>query len=295
MDLTAITSFIRVAETGSFSVASEQLFITQPAVSKRVSNLEAELGTALFDRISRQITLTEAGRLFLPRAKALLQDAVDLKRAVTNLSGEVTGRLLLGTSHHIGLHRLPPILKQYANEYPDVQLDIRFQDSEEACRAVETGELEMAIVTLPIEPMKRLEAIQVWHDPLAIVVGERHPLSNRRGLTIEDLAEHQAVLPSASTYTRLILEQALSEKDLSLQVTMSTNYLEILKMLVTIGQGWSLLPHSMLDASLKQLKIKAFALSRELGLVFHQSRTLSNAAQAMIDTCLLRSSNSPLK
>ena len=109
MDLASLDTFIAIAETGSFSAAGERLHLTQPAVSKRIAALEQQLDARLFDRIGREISLTEAGRALLPRAYQILNVLDDTRRALTNLNGEVSGRLTLATSHHIGLHRLPPL------------------------------------------------------------------------------------------------------------------------------------------------------------------------------------------
>lgn len=111
MDLANLNAFIAIAETGSFSEAGERLHLTQPAVSKRIAGLEQQLGVRLFDRLGREIGLTQAGRALLPRAYQILNVLDDTRRALTNLSGEVSGRLTLATSHHIGLHRLPALLR----------------------------------------------------------------------------------------------------------------------------------------------------------------------------------------
>jgi DNA-binding transcriptional LysR family regulator len=212
MDINSLKAFIKVAEEGSFSLAGESLHLTQPAISKRIAVLESELGTRLFDRIGRQVSLTEGGRALLPRALHMLDEVADIRRSLASLKGEVAGTLSMGTSHHIGLRRLPPILRQYSTQYPEVQLDIHFMDSESACSAVEQGRLELGIVTLPTRPAPNLELIPLWQDPLYFVVSPDHPLSNLPQPSLEALAQHQAVLPGMGTYTREILEQALAPK-----------------------------------------------------------------------------------
>ncbi|WP_321528413.1 LysR family transcriptional regulator [Sedimenticola selenatireducens] len=287
MDINALKAFLAVAETASFSVAAEQLHLTQPAVSKRVASLEEELNTRLFDRISRRISLTEAGRQLLPRAQRMIYELEDIRRSISNLNGEVNGRLTMGTSHHIGLRRLPPALKRYSRNYPEVQLDIRFMDSETACSAVLQGDLELAIVTLPTEPIANLTTRPIWHDPLLFVVSTEHPLASCRRVSLADLVSYQAVLVAKGTYTQRILERALQPLGLSLKIGMATNYFETLKMMVSIGLGWSLLPETMTHApDLKVLDISELQLSRTLGAVTHTNRSLSNAAQAMVDACL---------
>ncbi len=282
MDIEALRGFVAVAETGSFSAAAERLFITQPAVSKRIALLESELGAALFDRIGRRIRPTPAGTALLARARAILNEVEDAKRSLSNLADTVVGPLSLGTSHHIGLHRLPPALKRYSEMYPTVHLDLRFMDSEQACGAVEQGELELAIVTLPRTPARRLSLIPVWDDPLEIVVGTRHPLAGRRQLKMSALCGYPAILPGAGTFTREIILSALQSVRADLKIGLSTNYLEVLKMLVSIGLGWSALPHTLIDRELKVVHIENVAIRRELGIVTHGARSLSNAASAMI-------------
>lgn len=281
MDIASLKAFLAVADAGSFSLAAEHLFLTQPAISKRIAALEGELDTRLFDRIGRTVSLTEAGRALQPRARAILVDIEDSVRAITNLSGEVHGTLRFATSHHIGLHRLPPALKAFTRQHPDVRLDIRFMDSEAACLAVEHGELELAIVTLPPDPSQNLSLDPVWEDPLGIVVSHEHPLSTKRHTTLSALLEHPAILPATGTYTRQIAERAFSAAGATLDVALSTNYLETIRMLVAVGIGWSLLPLTMLDNQLRHLEVPELRLERTLGVVAHRERTLSNAAHAL--------------
>ncbi|MBI5613051.1 MAG: LysR family transcriptional regulator [Gammaproteobacteria bacterium] len=282
MDISALRAFLAIAETGSFSRAADAIFVSQPAISKRIAGLEDELGARLFDRIGRRVQLTPVGQALVNPARAILNDIEDAKRRVANLSGEIGGRLGLGTSHHVGLHRLPPALKRFHQDYPGVHLDLRFMDSETACGAVERGELELAIVTLPTASLGPLNATPVWDDPLEIVVGNSHPLATKRRIDADALVRHPAVLPGIGTFTRELILAALGSRREQLRVGMSTNYLEVLKMLVAIGLGWSALPHTLIDDELKVVHIKEIKIRRELGVVTHSARTLSNAAQAMI-------------
>ena len=285
MEIAALQAFVEVADQGSFSAAAEALYLTQPAVSKRVAQLESELDARLFDRIGRRVSLTAAGNVLLPRARRLINDARELKRVVADLSGEVRGRLVMGTSHHIGLHRLPLPLKRFTEHFPLVELDIRFMDSEAACRAVETGDVELAIVTLPHEPPASLTLQTIWDDPLAFMVAIDHPLAARRKVTLAELLEYPAVLPGSTTYTRAILERAVRDAGSQLRVGMATNYLETLHMLVATGLGWSLLPATVLDDKVREFEVDGMQLSRELGAVTHRRRSLSNAAIEMINVC----------
>lgn len=286
MDLHALHAFIEVADHGSFSEAAESLYLTQPAISKRVALLESELNTKLFDRIGRKIHLTESGQALLPKARRLLNDAREIKQTLNDLSGKTAGKLTMATSHHIGLHRLPTPLKNFTQSYPDVELDIRFMDSEEACHAVELGDLELAIVTLPPDSNPNLKVETIWHDPLNFVIGPDHPLNSKSHIELTDLLNYPAVLPGHSTYTRGVLERSVNTERESMKVAMTSNYLETLRMLVATGLGWSLLPAILIDNSIRPLQVNSVGhLQRQLGAVTHAKRSLSNAGKAMIGAC----------
>lgn len=281
MDITNLNAFLEVARHRSFSLAAQALYITQPATSKRIHSLEQELGTPLFNRINRKVTLTEAGHTLLPRVQALRNELEDIRRIASNLSGNLQGFLVMGTSHHIGLHRLPPALTYFNREHPSVRLDLHFVDSEQACLAVERGELELALITLPTELPEQLQAQRIWTDRMHVVTNHEHPLGKQPEVSLEELVKHRCVMPGKDTYTYRIIRQALAPYDSQLDVYISTNYLETLKMLVSSGLGWSLIPHTLLDDSLVVIETP-LTLHRQLGVIFHHKRTLSNAAKILL-------------
>lgn len=283
MDPQSLQAFLAVADNASFSRAADQLHLTQPAVSKRIAVLEGQIDARLFDRIGRHVSLTEAGRLLLPRARQILVMVDDSRRALGNLSGDVGGSLTLATSHHIGLHRLPPLLRQYTRTHPEVRLDLHFLDSEEAYQGVLDGELEIAVVTLALHPDPQLEVIPVWIDRLSFVCARDHSLARKGALTLAELCEFDAVLPGPLTFTRGLIEARFAEAGLRLPVGVSTNYLETLKMMTTIGLGWSLLPEGLVTDDLHVLEVDHPPVLRPLGYLIHRSRTLSNAARAMLE------------
>ncbi|MBI3545557.1 MAG: LysR family transcriptional regulator, partial [Gammaproteobacteria bacterium] len=199
MDISALQAFMAVAETGSFSRAAERIFLTQPAISKRIAALEKQLGARLFDRIGRGIRLTESGEALLLRARFVLKELEDVKRGIANLSGAISGELLLATSHHVGLHRLPGPLKKFHERYTQVRLNLRFMDSEKACMAVAKGDLELAVVTLPPAKLASLRMQKIWDDPLDIVVSREHPLAQEAHPSAQMLLDYPAILPGPGT------------------------------------------------------------------------------------------------
>ena len=282
LDLEQLRAFVEVAQQRSFSRAAAQLHLTQPAISKRIAALERHLDTALFDRIGRAVVLTQTGAHLLASALEVLQRLKDAETAVRNTNGQVDGTLVIATSHHIGLHRLPEVLRSFSVAYPSVQLNIRFEDSEVAHDLVRNGACELAVVTLDPSRATQLASVPLWQDRLRFVACREHVL-NAAPIRLADLCLHAAILPGSATYTGRIISMLFTDAGLKLRVTMSTNHLETIRMLVSIGLGWSALPETMLDESLDVLKlIDAPQLQRDLGCVLHPERTLSNAAQAFL-------------
>lgn len=296
MDIQDIRAFLKVNETGSFSRAAEALFITQPAVSKRIASLEQSLGIPLFDRIGKTVQLTEAGLVLLPGYQRILEEIDESHRIISNLRETTSGQLKLATSHHIGLHRLPPVLKKFSKNYPEVALDLQFMDSEQATQLVLQGEIELGIITLPSQTNERLSLQNIWHDPMHFVVASDHSLSSNTTITRKQLLAEPSILPSSGTYTRALINTALGTMAETkagttdkINILMETNYLETIKAMVKIGLGWGVLPDSMLDKSLIKLPVKNIKMQRELGTVSHKARTYSSPANALLKLLVIDS------
>lgn len=283
MEVSHLRAFAAIAASGSFSAAAEQLHLTQPAVSKRLAALEEELGVALFDRLGRRVELTEAGRALLDRVPEVEMSLRRAAQAVRDLDGEITGPLRLATSHHIGLHRLPPILSRYQALYPAVQLDIEFLDSEQAYERLRTGSIELAVVTLAPGDVSQLHSEAIWRDDLVVMVAPHHDLAKNTPVSVADLADHPAVLPGLDTFTGQIIHRHFDRAGETLQLRMATNYLETLRMMAVVGLGWTILPSSMATKELTCLPLRGATLSRTLGLVHHHERSLPRSAQAFVD------------
>jgi DNA-binding transcriptional LysR family regulator len=277
MNFTDLRTFLAVADAASFSAAAEQLHLTQPAVSKRIQSLEAELDVKLFDRVGKRVYLTQAGTVLVPQANNILAMLADTEKQLHNLSENITGVLHLATSHHIGLHRLAPVLREFTRLYPDVQLNIAFEDSEVAHDLVRQGVSELAVVTLNPAGDRQLHYTPVWHDPLVFVSAEQID----GAVTMQEVAQMPCVLPGTGTYTGRIVVERFADEGLTLTPTMSTNYLETIGMLVSVGLGWSVLPRSMVD-DLHIINVACPTMARTLGHVINPARSVSNAATAFM-------------
>jgi len=282
MDNQNLKAFITVADCGSFSDAADQLYITQSAISKRIAQLELQIGKKLFDRIARQVSLTEAGKELLPRAQRILKEYEDALQAINDLSGEASGTLRLAISHHLGLHRLPPVLKQFSQQYPNVTLDIEFMDSEKAYELVLHGESEVAVITLALDSHHNINSKKIWDDPLRFICAQDHPLANLKKPKLSDLAEYPIILPGLNTYTGRIIQNLFQREGIPLKAPMSTNYLETISTMVEIGLGWSVLPETLVR-DLHVMPFKQISIERELGYIHHMKRSLSNAAVGFLN------------
>lgn len=283
MNIDNLRAFASVAERGSFSGAASQLHLTQPAVSKRIAVLESELGVSLFDRLGRSTELTEAGRALLARIPDVEQSLQRAAQAVRDLAKEVGGPLRIATSHHVGLHRLPPVLSTFQRRYPAVNLDIAFVDSEQAYDLLRSGDIELAVVTLAPGDVSRLHSEALWTDRLSVMVAREHALAGQRRVHLADLAAHPALLPGPDTFTGQIVRRHFAAAGLVLIQRMATNYLETLRMLASVGLGWTVLPRFMAGDGLHCLGVHGTPLQRTLGLLTHGERSLSRGARAFAD------------
>jgi len=291
MQINQIKAFLTVAELESFSLAAERLHITQPAVSKRIRQLEISVGTELFDRISKRSILTPDGKAFRPHAERILQELKSYRFSLSRQQDSPSGSLSFATSHHIGLHRLPATLRDFKIRYPQVDLDLHFMDSEDACVAIANNELELAIVTLPEIADDKLECEPVWIDQLVVVTANDHALAGQQEIDPVDLLEHAAILPSIGTFTRKIINNLFASNKDKLKIILETNYLETIKVMVSANLGWSILPRSMVDASLSGHRLRDLDVQRPLGIVTRKKRTLSLSSSAMIELLRQRKAN----
>lgn len=277
-------AFLAVAEHRSFSAAASALFITQPAVSKRIHSLENSLEECLFDRLAKQVSLTPAGQKLLPAARRVLSEVANCRAELQTIGGQIAGPLALGTSHHIGLRRLPTILREYIHTHPAVRVDLQLADSEDALERVLDNRLEIAVITLPSEPKNGLVVEALWLDPLVFCVATGHTLAALKSVTPPELVAHTALLPTRSSATRRLLEEQLQPHGQRLGQVLETNYLETNKGLAAAGLGWTLLPESMIEDDLEVLDLQGLSLHRKLGVVWREGKTLSAAANAFIDS-----------
>ena len=156
------------------------------------------------------------------------------EQSVRDLAGEIAGTLRLATSHHIGLHRLPPVLSRFSTDCPAVNIDIEFMDSERAYELITQGKIELAVVTLSPEDSVQFTRRNVWRDQLEFMVAPDHELAQCSRVDMATLATAAAVLPGLNTYTGQIVKSLFDQHGLDLNVSMMTNYLETIRMMASV-------------------------------------------------------------
>lgn len=283
LDTQQVLAFLAVAESGSFSKAARRLHVTQPAVSKRVAQLEHLLGHPLFDRISRRVMLTEEGERLLPVARGVRQslyEFVDEATADQNLLG---GRLGLGLSHYCGLHLLPEVLRTFTLRYPDVLLDLAFLDSEAAIEAVHSGRITIAYATLPPRVGDEVETTPLWHELLLPIAANHVVEREPSGIDLHALGRRlPVILPAEHTSTRQAIDRWLDEINLLPPAVIEVNQLDSIAVLTSTGVGWSILPETLHTPGLRTLDPGSGVIlpSRRLGLVRRHGGDLSRLAEA---------------
>lgn len=289
LDFQGLAALVKIAELGSFSAASQSLHISQPAVSKRIKVLEDEVGSPLFDRIGRRLQLTEAGNALVPIAKRIMAEIDEASLVMNNLALNVTGTLNIACSHHIGIHRLPHVLKAYRQLHPDVNLELQFMSSEEAIAALKKRHIELAFITLPKKISNELNETKLWRDELCFAASGEHPLANRKQVQLNELAYSDCILPEINTTTFELVAQLFNSHKLPLKPTIPVNYIETIRTLVASGLGWSVLPQNMIQSPLVELPVSAAKPVRHLGYLSMRGRTMSNAAKRFIEVLHARS------
>jgi len=286
MNFYQLAYFKKVAETNSISRAADTLLITQPAVSRQIKALEDELGERLFDRIGKKVYLTRAGEVLYAHVGRILRSVEEAKIAVKDMSAECSGQLIIGTSDHISIHRLPDVLKAYINAFPKVDLKLRCHRSETIVDLVNRNLVDLGVVTLP-HMSARLVSKTIWKDPMSLVFSKNHPLASLGIIRLKDIAHYGMILPEPGTATRKMIDLAFSKKRLTPNVTMEVAYLETIKSLVRVGLGISVLPDKAVETEVKsgvlaKARIVDVIFSRDLGVVYLKDKFLSKPVQEFL-------------
>ncbi len=297
MNLDYLQTFIAIARESHMTRAAEQLHLTQPAVSAQLSKLEDELGQKLFDRTSKGMVLTEAGRTFKVYAERSLAAMEDGRTALDELIGLRSGSLAVGGGATATTYLLPPVLGRFHEEQPEIRFFVREQSSQQSIVDVLEGKLDLGIVTLPIkapnetrEPISRLEIVPWVEDELRLIVPPDHPASGAKSFEWGDLDGQPLVLFEAGSAVREIIDERVEKAGIDLDIVMELRAIESIKQMVAQGIGAGFVSQFALSRADEGLRCLKDPISRRLAIAYRSDRTQSPAARAFFEMLQSQSS-----
>jgi len=288
MTLEQLRIFVAVAERQHVTQAARALNLAQSAASAAIAALEAQHGARLFHRVGRGIELTEAGRQFLPEARAVLARAEAAELVLAELAGLRRGRLLVQASQTIAAYWLPHHLVAFHRRYPGIELRLAIGNTAQVAGAVIDGSAELGFVEGVVQD-SRLLVTPVAPDRLVLVTGPEHPWAARTEIAPAELADTAWVLREPGSGTRDAFEALLESHGLTLpavQVAMELPSNESVRAAVEAGAGATVISASVAAAGLEAglLHLVRFAIpERRYAALRHRDRPQSSAAAALLD------------
>lgn len=280
--LADLRAFVTVGELRSFAAAARALHLSQPALSRRITNLEGMLGVRLFDRTTRHVELTLLGRRFLAQVRGLVEgldrSVLSLRDAAELEAGDVTIGSVLSTVHHF----LPPVIKAFHERHPHVLVRILEQGADEVLASVKHGEADLALNYIGMQDPD-VEFSPLLKEPYVLACPVGHPLAKRRSVRWDELAAYPLARVSHSSRNRLFIDQALAELPPLPRPICEVRHVSTLIGLVESGLGVAVVPQLTLPrspATVVGVRLENPAISRTLGIIRLGGRSLSPAAAA---------------
>ncbi len=236
--------FVVAAEVENFSVAAQELNLSQPAVTQRIRALERQLGVKLFERQGRRVHLSEAGAFLLPMAKDLLRRSNRLEEVMQSLRGEVVGHLVVGCSTTTGKYLLPPLMARFIERYPGVQATVRVGSRNRVLELLAAREVNLAFTSAMI-PRREVRYHRFVDDEVVLIVPAGHPWTQRKEVEPGELLQARLILREPQSGTYQAMEQALAQHDISvdeLQTVMTLGNSEAVILAVEEGIGVGFVP-----------------------------------------------------
>lgn len=294
MTLEQLRIFVAVAEREHVTQAARDLNLTQSATSAAVAALEAQYQTKLFDRIGRRIKLTEAGRVFLIEAQAVLTRAASAETVLADLTGLKRGSLTLGASQTVANYWLPALMHRYRVRLPGISLRLRIGNTQSVSGWVQEGAVDIGFVEGAIDdPAFIIEPVA--DDELVLVVNPGHDWAKRRPVTADDLTKSRWVLRELGSGTRAIFEEALAERGVnlsSLDVALELPSNEAVRAAVEAGGGATVISWLVVAGSLKAKSLALVDLKmskRRFFVLRNKERYLTRAMREFYENTIVRS------
>jgi DNA-binding transcriptional LysR family regulator len=279
MHFRQLKTFLAVAETLSFTRASEQVHLAQSSVTEQIQALEADLGAALFDRTKRRLRLTEAGKRFCAHANDLLMRANEARLAVAETAGHASGQLMIGGLETLCAARMPTLLASFRQAHPTADYRLKVANSTGLRNLIQQGALDIGFGYGDPLPTTELEAEIVGHEHLVAIAPPGHRLRSRRVVGTGDLAAEAFLVTGQGCIYRAMFERAFSaHRPVRPTVVGEFGSLAAIRSLVANGVGCALLPHSAVaDRTYDELRLPLADVANAVpvSMFWHRRRTPS--------------------
>ena len=285
MELSELRVFLKVASERSFSRAAMKLHRTQPAVSQSVRRLEDTVGERLFDRATKDATLTEAGRLLRDYAERLLRLSEEAEAAVKDLRDLRRGRVLVG-ANEASVHVVLPLVQRFRTTHPLVHVDVRRIPSRQIGAEVAQGSLDFGVLTFP-PAEQRLGSLVLGHDELVMLVHPSHPLAGAKDVTLAECGRQTLIAHNDPSHVRERVLRLFEQHHIPANILVSLPSLEGIKRAVAMQMGVALLPRRCAESEIARGELVALGmpeirLRRQVRLVYRKSGERSHAATAFL-------------
>jgi DNA-binding transcriptional LysR family regulator len=275
MHINVLRYFLEIVRVRSIRAAAENLHIAASALSRHVANLEHEFGVPLFERLPRGIRLTPAGEVFAAGAAQTLRQINRIRNEVDDLRGLQRGHVAIYAVEGVVADFLLPVLSRFGRSYPKITYDIDVTGTEQVLHALRNDLGDIGIAFNP-NPDPHIEVVYEAKHPVYIIASSKHPLANRKSLTLQELAKETLGLPDLSFGVRRLLDRCAAKVGIAIKPSLTINSIEMAKAYVRSGAGLSVLP--------------AFAIGRECaaGELVAISIRDANLTHAVVSLCVQR-------
>jgi len=285
MDINQLEVFLAVAQEKSFSRAAEALHRTQPAVSQAIRRLETELGEALFDRSSKDGTMTAAGRVLFDFAQQMMNLRHHAHSAIRELRDLHRGKLSLGANEYTVMCLLP-LIPIFRARHPHIKIEVKRSLASRIPGEILGRDVEIGVVSFkPSDPA--IKSVAVVTDELALVVAPDHPLAAKKVVSVRELGAESFIAHNVPSPYREKVVKTFEKQRTPLNISMEMPTLEAIKRLVEKGMGVALIPRLAAHAEISRkqlvgLSVREMRLERKLHLIYRKGATLSHAAKAFL-------------
>ena len=283
--LKTLRAFCRTVETGNITAAAEKLFLSQPTVSLQIKALERELGISLFERHGPRLSLTPEGEAYYRLAQPLVEDFEKLDETFhAQFDRLEVGELSIAAGESTILHILPEFIKRFSETYPRVTIRLHNVTGRAGLSLLQSNEVDFAVGSMQEMNEGFFYRPIMTFDPM-LIAPPAHPLAHREGVTLEDISQHNLILPPRHLVSWQIVAQVFRKHKLDFKVTLETGGWEVVKKYVRLGLGVSIVTGLCLspEDQLVQVSLRRFFPQRSYGIVVRRGKYLSHHAKAFIN------------